>query len=60
MAVEAKSKERALKIKVHMGSNDKGNPVYGTRTLGSVKLDASNDDLLAIATGAGDLITYDL
>lgn len=60
MAVEAKAKERSLKLKVQTGTNSSGNPTYGTRTLGDVNLSVSEADLHALATEAAALTYLDV
>lgn len=56
MAIVVSGNDKALKMHLQVDVDDKGDPVMSTRTLGSVKVNASNDDLYAIANEAGTLL----
>lgn len=58
MAVMKASETKALKIKVQNGVNSSGNLTFATRTLGSVKVDAADEDLLACGRSLADLQGY--
>lgn len=45
MAVGRGNEAKSLKFKVQTGTSDSGNPIYATRTLGSVKPNATNENL---------------
>ena len=49
MAVSTAGETKSLKFKVQTGTSDAGNSIYATRTLGSVKVDATNENLFNCA-----------
>lgn len=60
MAVSHHISQLQMLLKFQSGVNDKGNPVYSTRTYSSVNTDATYDQIMDVAQGLGDLCTYPL
>ena len=60
MAVTQKSATAKLIVKVHTGSNDKGNPVYKQRSLANLNPALTDADAFAIGEGLGNLQMHDV
>lgn len=58
MAITATGNSKTLKVKVQTGVNSTGEAVLSTRTLGSVKASAVNEDLYAIGSMAAALQSH--
>lgn len=58
MAIGKGNESKSLKFKVQTGTSDAGNPIYATRTLGSVKVEATNENLFNCADKLSALQVY--
>ena len=58
MAVGKGNESKSLKFKVQTGTSDAGNAIYSTKTLGSVKVNATNENLFTCADALANLQKY--
>lgn len=60
MAVVATANQSSVKVKYDYGPNLDGDRVYKTKTLGSIKNTASNDDIMAVVNAISGLMKTDV
>ncbi|GAV22840.1 DUF1659 domain-containing protein [Carboxydothermus pertinax] len=60
MAVLANKVGTVLRLKLVVGDDGSGNPVYAFRSYSNIKPTASNDDLYAVAVALAGLSSYPL
>ncbi|HHX78121.1 MAG TPA: DUF1659 domain-containing protein [Firmicutes bacterium] len=58
MPVTKLSLPTRFQLRLHVGNDDEGNPVYRLRTFGNVDPVASDEDILEVATALGELQEY--
>ena len=56
MAVVATPNQSSVKVKYDYGANLDGDRVYKTKTFGSIKNTATNDDIMAVVNSISGLI----
>jgi len=60
MAVLANKVETVLRLKVQVGDDGNGNPVYAFRSYNNLKPTAVDDDIYAVAVALAGLTSYPL
>lgn len=60
MAVIATANQSSVKVKYDYGANLDGDRVYKTKTFGSIKNTASNDDIMAVVNAISGLMNTDV
>lgn len=56
MAVVATPNQSSVKVKYDYGANLDGDRVYKTKTFGSIKNTATNDDIMAVVNSISGLV----
>ena len=60
MAVESTKVASALKLTMKVGVDEKGKDKVATKTLGSLKVNATDEDIFAIGEAISNIKTYPL
>lgn len=60
MAVISTPNQSSVKVKYDYGANVDGDRVYKTKTFGSIKNTASNDDIMAVVDAISGLMNTDV
>ncbi|MFA5537107.1 MAG: DUF1659 domain-containing protein [Bacillota bacterium] len=57
MAIAVETLDTSLRLKLVVGTNDKGDPIFKTRSYKDIRDGADPEDIYEVAQGLGDLIS---